>query len=323
MNNIDAYVILPNLRVKNVNTISSPLTWGFPSLTAIFGFVHALERKLRERYHLKFKDIAVTCHYFEAEAYRPLPYSDYSFSLTRNPPRTKKQIRNFEKGQPPSFVEEGRAHMEITLVIQAAGEAWREQKELLETEIMEVASTLRLAGGSILSYSMPLVNDEFIVKCPDVLEDQEIMGRKILKKLLPGSILIDRKDLLKARTQELQEENSDSTALDALLEFSSLNYEYDAESEIAWTPRKKSGWLVPIPVGYQAISKLYEPGYVRGARDAVSPCCFVESIYSLGQWVSPHRFKQISDIFWSYDEKSEAGLYRLVNSPENFIRNFN
>ena len=36
---------LPRLRVQNANAISSPLTHGFPAMTAFLGLMWALERK--------------------------------------------------------------------------------------------------------------------------------------------------------------------------------------------------------------------------------------------------------------------------------------
>ena len=38
-------LVLPRLRVQNANAISSPLTHGFPSMTAFLGLMWALERK--------------------------------------------------------------------------------------------------------------------------------------------------------------------------------------------------------------------------------------------------------------------------------------
>ena len=43
-----AILVLPRLRVQNANAISSPLTHGFPSITAFTGLMWALERKLSQ-----------------------------------------------------------------------------------------------------------------------------------------------------------------------------------------------------------------------------------------------------------------------------------
>lgn len=40
-------LIIPHLRVQNANAISSPLTWGFPAISAFIGLMQAVERKLK------------------------------------------------------------------------------------------------------------------------------------------------------------------------------------------------------------------------------------------------------------------------------------
>jgi CRISPR-associated protein Csy2 len=39
----------------------------------------------------------------------------------------------------------------------------------------------------------------------------------------------------------------------------------------------------------------------------------VESIYSIGQWISPHRLACPEDLLWYVDNDLDAGLYRLNN----------
>ncbi len=75
------------------------------------------------------------------------------------------------------------------------------------------------------------------------------------------------------------------------------------------TRRTKPGWLVPVPVGYGAISQVYKPGEVANARDSTVPFRFVESVYSVGEWISPHRVDQPQHMLWYHQADSEAGLY--------------
>lgn len=311
MNNIDAIIILSHLRVQNANIISSPLTWGFPSITSILGFAHALERKLRKADKgLKFGGVGIVCHRFEPQ----IKSSSYNklFCLTRNPVK--------KDGSPPAIVQEGRGHIEISLVIQASGDAFKineSKQEQLAKEISAIAETLRLAGGSILPASKQLSK---IITWPSDHDSQQKETKTILRRLLPGFALIVREDILATCTKKLQAENPDATTLDALLEYSSINYEpstNDPEAEKAeWTIRKKPGWIVPIPVGFRAISELYEPGVVQNARDMNYLFRFVETIYSLGQWLSPHRIKDINDIFWSYSYDENQKLYHCINKNQ-------
>ncbi len=309
--NPDALLVFPWLRVQNANCISSPLTWGFPAMSAILGFVHSLERKIKPRHSdLSFSGVAVVCHRFEPQIYSP-DRGDKVFRLTRNPLN--------EKGESPSFAEEGRAHITISLLIQVKSENFSNnltpsQIEEMAEEILKTAHGLRLAGGSILTSAAK--------KSKARLSDWDVTGDALkaeLRRLLPGFLLTSREDLLIERTIELKKiVDPEATSLDALLDFSSLNYEpisTEPDSDVVeWQVRKKPGWIVPIPVGYRSISKCYGAGEVLNARDTETPFSFVECIYSLGQWISPHRLTDAGKIFWKHEADVEKGLYRCICS---------
>jgi len=63
----DALLVLPRLRVQNANAISSPMTWGFPAITAFAGFMTALSRRLGHGSEVSFQSVGVICHDFEAQ----------------------------------------------------------------------------------------------------------------------------------------------------------------------------------------------------------------------------------------------------------------
>jgi len=68
---------------------------------------------------------------------------------------------------------------------------------------------------------------------------------------------------------------------------------------------------VPIPVGYAALTPVAHPaGAARNARDATVPLRFVESVYSLGEWISPHRLHSLIELLWQADTDEAQGLYR-------------
>ena len=106
-------LVLPHLRVQNANAISSALTHGFPSITAFTGFMWALQRKLvAAEIPLKLHQVGVICHHHEEQV-----TDGYvkTFRLTRNPVDAS--------GQTAAIVEEGRVHLDITLVFQATQHA--------------------------------------------------------------------------------------------------------------------------------------------------------------------------------------------------------
>jgi CRISPR-associated protein Csy2 len=107
--------------------------------------------------------------------------------------------------------------------------------------------------------------------------------------------------------------------LDAWLDLSRFNWrpaERDNHGKVIWRHDRPagSGWLVPIPVGYAALGELHPPGSVRDARDANTPFRFVEGLYSLGQWISPHRLERPDQLLWFADSQPEAGHYRCRNA---------
>jgi len=146
---------------------------------------------------------------------------------------------------------------------------------------------------------------------------------------LPGFALVSREDLLEKRLTELREsalaDAPQPSLLDALLDLSRINHRasrklvVNAETgenveQVEWVTDSRPGWLAPIPVGYASLTELYSPGVVARTRDPTVPFRFVESVYSIGQWVSPHRLREIDQLTWRPDYNAAAGLYRCVNA---------
>jgi CRISPR-associated protein Csy2 len=320
----NALLVLPRLRVQNANAISSPMTWGFPAITAFTGFMTALERRLTTEDGIAFFRVGVICHGIEPQVTRG-GYTR-SFHLTRNPVS--------KDGSTAAIVEEGRVHLDITLVFEVElkssiiGEAEREK---LATRIGDLVAGMRIAGGSV----MPPLPD--VLRHPPrpqllLVSDDPDARRKDFRKLsrrwLPGFALVSRDDLLKAKLSELIKTAPGATLLDAWLDLSRLNYRAvrhhsftekngvksdEGAETIEWVMDPRQGWTVPIPVGFAALSKLHAPGTVAGVRDPNVPFQFVESVYSIGQWVSPHRLNDINDFLWEPVYEAAIGLYRCVN----------
>ena len=74
---------------------------------------------------------------------------------------------------------------------------------------------------------------------------------------------------------------------------------------------------MPISTGYKAISPLYSNKEVANTRDAEMPFRFVETAYSIGQWISPHRFDELDQLFWRYHAEGDWYLcknnYQAIN----------
>lgn len=306
-NDYSAAIVLNRLRVQNANLLSSPLTWGFPAPSAFTGFVHSLERELGER-GLRFPGVGIVCHHVEPQT------SGGAFTqalrLTRNPLN--------HDGSSPAIVEEGRAHLTVSLVIPLAGAgapATETQAQTLATEIGALALSRRLAGGSI----WPPKGTDRPLASGHVWTDADKGWRQIRRRLLPGFALIERSALLAQRTATMQAENPAHTSLDALLDLIALHYtpaSTDPAERAPWPAptRRKKGWLVPIPAGYAAISPLYPPGTVRNARDPGVPFRFVESVLTLGEWRSPYRLSDLDALLWRHEADPDRGVYRVRNT---------
>lgn len=311
----DHLLIVPRLRVQNANAISSPLTHGFPSITAFIGLMWALERKARAAaIDLQFNAVAVVAHDHQ-EQVTDAGYVN-TFRLTRNP--------NDKNGKPPAIVEEGRIHLELSLVFAVQGPALANSDEgQLAQRITDLLSQMRIAGGSIIPAPTPTrKNAPYLLALTGNQDDTQALFKSAMWRLLPGFVLVERHDLLEQRQAELLAIDPHASPLDAWLSLARINWrapEIDPEDESAkqdryWlNDRQNLGWITPIPVGYGALSELQAPGAVSSARDQSTPFRLVESLFSVGQWLSPHRLHSADQLLWYADNDSEQGLYRCRN----------
>ena len=314
MSDISALILLPRLKVQNANAISGPLTWGFPSPTAFTGFVHALERKFAAELNEGFAGVGVVCHQFDPQVSQPAGRRHQVFCLSRNP-----VIAGYKKYEDKvaAIVEEGRAHMEVSLVIAVKDYKEKSKGEYFAEDLHHAAQGMRLAGGSLLHQEGKRYQAQWWPLAGDAEGDAAVF-RKLRRRLLPGFALVQRADLLAGHLAELRQTRPESNALDALLDLSRLNIEpivsqsNNAET-VKWEIRRKPGWLVPLPIGYAGISPLYAPGEVENARDSTTPFRFVESLYSLGQWISPHRLDGLNQLLWTQESDADNGIYRCIN----------
>ena len=319
-----AILVLPHLRIQNANAIGSPLTHGFPSITAFTGLMWALERKLAlAGVPLRLHGVGVVCHHHQEQATQGYVRS---FNLTRNPVD--------KDGSTAAIVEEGRMHLQITLVLSVSEKrspgvpaALVQGNEALKDwaqKAGDIVAAMRVAGGSVLP-SRPAPGQRvrpWMAIVPDDPEAAAKEFRRWRRQWLPGFALVGRDDLLAQRLQHLRSTQPDATLLDAWLHAARFNHQalaledgsYPPDGKVEWGDplrRKGSGWIVPIPAGYAALEKTaHLAGRVRNARDASVPLRFVESVYSLGQWIGPHRLHSLQELLWHAQTDETQGLYR-------------
>jgi CRISPR-associated protein Csy2 len=314
-------LVLPHLRVQNANAISSPLTHGFPSITALTGLMWALQRELAATdIPLRLRQVGVVCHDHEeqvADGYVK------TFRLTRNPVD--------KDGNTAAIVEEGRIHLEVTILFLAdldesgvsLASDTESQLAAWAAQVGEIVARMRFAGGTLLPVRpMPGRRTRpWIAVLPETLDDQTRVFARWRRQWLPGYVLVGRDDLLADRHRRLRESQPDASLLDAWLHVARFNHQPclddDAErrkgDKLRWMDPdrpKGAGWIVPIPVGYAALSRPQPAGAMAHARDASIPSVFVESVYSMGQWISPHRLNHVHEMMWRPETDVETGLYR-------------
>jgi CRISPR-associated protein Csy2 len=309
----DHLLALPHLQVQNANAVSSSLTHGFPSMTAFLGLMWALERKSRATgMDIAFKAVGAVCH--DHQEHITEGGFVKSFCLTRNP---------IDKdGGTAAIVEEGRIHLDLSLVFAICSGRWNREPESRQTDLATLAELLagmRIAGGVLLPPAQPrrCRYQPWIVDLTGTEDDRQVEFRRMRMRLLPGFALVLRDDRLESRLSELQAEDPTATRLDAWLSLSRINWRYQPDANHGkgeWSnDRRGKGWIVPIPIGYAALGALHAAGSVANARDASTPFRFVESLYSIGEWVSPHRLQSAEQLLWYADSRLDNGLYRCRN----------
>jgi len=294
------YLLLKKVSVQNANTIAG-LTYGFPAITNFLGFAHALSRKLPETLAVNLGGVAVISHKNTVHARQPKGWGDYVFALSRNPLT--------HQGKTAPINEEGRMHMQISLLIEVNGliSGDAETAEQLIEHVKQNVPALRLAGGQITqieSIELTPLNEE----------------QKTLRKLMPGFVLIDRSDYLAEHFQQQKALNDNACLFDAWCDFAQLKFEAEKitnedeqETEALesvnqkanwqYVAKPQSGYLVPINTGYCAISPIYEAGEVSNVRDSTVPTVFAESAYSVGEWKSVHNIQNIEITLWRYEHQ--------------------
>jgi CRISPR-associated protein Csy2 len=337
---MNRFLIIPHIQIHNANALSSPYTIGFPAMTAWLGGVHALQRKLGadQFKELVFTRTAVACHSIDLQTYKGR--GDYMHSIigTGNPLD--------KNGERPSFIEEARCHLTVSLVLEYEGVDQDHADAFLAT-VKTQLSTLKLAGGDILAFKKP--------------ELQKVNGAndlaKLTRKLMPSYVLKERRDLM---IEAMQNQGDNIDAIAALLDYLTVQHRSeglspkgegwvrgnqnkekslfisphpnllpegegvhtlhstvlaDEAGQTEWTAKRKTaGWIVPIATGFHGISAL---GGAENQRDPDTPHRFAESLVTLGEFVMPYRIKCLDDLLWHSHYDAENHFYLIQQHNRN------
>ncbi|AVL70690.1 type I-F CRISPR-associated protein Csy2 [Oligella urethralis] len=325
------YILVDGLKLTNANAISGPQSYGFPALNGFISAAHALERRLKKLADfpdISFDGVLISCRDFK------IKMDDSGYFATFN----QKRAPILKDGKTAPIIEEGYVDLTVSLVIKATGDQLRlfnldKNKKTFEEKFRNLCLMQRFAGGSV-EYIRAV---EFFTA-----EDTDTLKRR----LLPGFVLIDAyedaaniyHEMVEGYRTEIEEKidpetgeitryicpvghNPETDMLDVLISTAAI-YQIPPKAEQSeWTRysfKRDRGWLVPIPVGYQAITQKYDADQVANIRNPNYASQFVEVIYGLGKWVFPHRLKgDINQYFWRYDNSVE-NLYLITqHQPSN------
>lgn len=304
------YILISNIKIHNANAMSSPYTIGFPAMTAWLGSVHALERKVHAQgmQEVRFRKTGVVCKECNLQTYKGP--GDYRSSIigTANPLKKSRKTGDFER---PPFIEEARCHLRVSLVIEVTG-VNSENAGQLQNIVEEQFLCLRIAGGDIEQDKDPeerenrKKNHKIVVDIRFIADEDEKEMRKLLRSLMPGYAVIERRDLMVASMQEGKD------ALDALLEgLQVVSTSIVDDGELRWEhARKAPGWIVPLAVGFKALAG---PVQVENQRDFTYDHYFAESVVTLGEFKMPYHFDSMDEMMWEYQVDTQQGLYLCKN----------
>lgn len=290
-------LLIPKITIQNANALSSPYTIGFPAMTAWLGAVHALERKLKaysnDYSSLRFNSMAVVCHQLDLQTYKGK--NDYVHSLisTGNPlvPKSEKDKPN--NAVRPPFIEEARCHLTVSLVMEYEGIDMDDIDDFLPAVKNILYANMKMASGDVLNVEEPTVTK--------ILDETGL--KRLMRKLMPGYCLIERRDLMQQAMAAGQD------AIDALLDSLQVFHrcEQEDEGKITWSShRQHAGWIVPIAIGFQGITSL---GKAKHQRDTDTPHRFAESMVTLGEFVMPYRIETLDQMLWHYHTDLTNNLY--------------
>ncbi|WP_192482906.1 MULTISPECIES: type I-F CRISPR-associated protein Csy2 [Cysteiniphilum] len=280
-------LLIPRLKIQNANAFSSPFTIGFPAMTAWLGFMHALQRKLQhENFNPVLGGISIVSHEFNLQVHKGVGDYEYSVIGTANP---------LDKdGSRPAFIEEPRCHLEVSLAIQYEGVSKLQEQEFITTVKNVLNSGIKCASGDILAFEQLVIHRNLA---------------QLKRHLMPGYVLIERRDLMCHAMENSQD------AIEAIIDYVAIHHQSvkDQDGNIAWQSKRKaldndmrSGWIVPISVGFQGLSDL---GQAKNQRDTMVEHRFAESIVTLGEFKMAYRIETAEQLFWHYHYQEDNSLY--------------
>ena len=299
------FILISKAEIQDACAVNGPLAIGFPSITAFYGAAIQIQRHLNqdEQYQdIMLKSVGVCSHYFhmrsnqknDALAHFDIPH------LYSGPLR--------EKGTRDAINPQPICDFTVSLLLEFEGVNSSNMHDIC-ADVENAVYFNRIASGDCVS----IKSVELLSMSSENIEKTE---KDILRKLLPGFAMVSRPDLL--NDMQNQAEN-DVTAFMSNFTKSFTWIKSDTKEKGSWKLDKtaiRPGWIVPMCVGYKAISEL---STVKGQRSSEREHIFAEGVTTLGEFIVPIRLN-LNQMLWVPKIQPDKGLY-LYSPIESIISN--
>jgi len=311
-------VVLPAIRVDNASVATASILVSPPSPVAALGLMRKIEIDLQGVGILPtgwnpFRSVAIAVHEFEI-----------SPGHRRIPP----EMPGESGDKSGSMVDDPEGRLVCTLVISAElgnRDVLGQVKDFLSANVRRY----RFGGGRIIRSGImggETGGGKWRLNPVETAWNEEEF-QKIVRVLPPGSVLADR-------TWQLgpKDEADHRDALDRLLDFVvavkrpiRAKGEEDEQVDMTRVPRSDErwewrkltpGWLVPVAVGWRALSDVRERIGMRAAENVIGHV-WAEDVIGLGEWVSVRRafskprdgYRDVEGTAWAYRPCPPQGPY--------------
>lgn len=317
------YLMFDKIAIESANALSGNLVYGVPAVTGIKGAFHAMSRKLlmgdkTAAMKVALRGVLIACHDYKLLASRSEHYKDYRFMQQKASVVSKGDFIKQGGGVSPSIIEQAYCSVTMSFVVEVVcdKELNEEEKQVLVAESYKTVQHNRIAGGVVVPFK-----DKGKVSFVEVDDLNDLSYR-----LANSYVLVDATESL----IEILDENKELSAVDVLIEASSVNWtpvaveSQGSPTAVKWTATRLGGnygWLVPITNGYQGVSRTFLAGEMENSRPTDTKeveSSYVEAVYTLGRWVNPHTLRLNDDTknaFWCYDYQPENSLYLVKTNP--------
>lgn len=305
------YLVLSRIRVKDANALSSPITIGVPAVSSFLGAAHKLQRELNKKSFdmVKITGVGIVIHEAQLQTYEGASGTETLVAYGKPLDKT---------GKRPSSIPDPRINLCISLVceVEDINSQIDEEEPFLAEVDKIVVNDLKIAGGDIQPprFQGNICNSFLLskqIKYYMSVANDPLENKKILRPLIPGYSIIERRDLMISEMEKGQD------SISALIDYIAIHHDCDRTEDgiVTWKKKRKAaGWIVPISVGYQGLTT---PSEVKNQRQGGYKHEFAENLVTLGEFRMVNSFQSVSDFIWRFESDLNKSLFKCVCNGGN------